>query len=150
MTYNRQIWHVKKPYKTDRKVSVYRNLHSGMWSVRQDGIVLVHATNVYLRDVEFRIQEAGRLRVIRTKQKNVHAFVTGYICSSLEIRRGTAHLRDDELHHTNAYYNPYSCETFIDKDTGLAIIKADYCDMDSLDTISPVIAIWKHKELVEA
>lgn len=149
MINERKIWHIRRPYKTSRKVTVYKNLYSGMWSVRQDGIVVVHATHVFLRDVEFRVQQAGRLRVIKTRCKNVHAFVSGYLCNAAEIRQGTAHLSDEELHHTDAYYNPYTCETFVDKDTGLGIMNADFCDMDVFDP-SPVIAIWKHKELVEA
>jgi len=62
-----------------KRVQVYKNLHTGTFSVRQDGRVISHPNVVALRDVKFRVQPAGRAKVLREKRKNVHAYVSGYI-----------------------------------------------------------------------
>ena len=145
-----KIWHVRRPYDATKRVSVYKNLHNGLWSVRQAGIVVIHASNIFLRDVVYRVQEGGRLRVVREKRKNVHAFVEGYLINSKELRAGTIHMADEELHHTPAYYNPYTCTTFECKDTGIPITTSDFVDMDVTDEQCPVLAIWATVELIEA
>jgi hypothetical protein len=79
-----------------KRVRVYRNLHNGMFSVEYQGKVVAHMLEVSLIDVEFRVQEAGRRRVLRERAKNVHAFVVGTI--------------DDvslEGLHVPVTYNPY-------------------------------------------
>ena len=62
-------------YKIDRsrKVFVYKNLHKNCWSVRQDGLVKAHAKCLYMWDCLFQVNQKGRERVIKEKQKNVHA-----------------------------------------------------------------------------
>lgn len=66
----------------DLPVYVYRNLHgrdATKYSVRQHGLVVAHTNNLYLRSVDFIVSETGRQKVIKTKRKNVHAFVKGFI-----------------------------------------------------------------------
>lgn len=63
--------------KSNVPVEVYRNLHNGMLSVRQNGLVVAHVQTIDLIDVAFKVNESGRQRVIRDKKKNVHAFVCG-------------------------------------------------------------------------
>jgi hypothetical protein len=62
-----------------KNVDVYRNLHTGLWSIRQGGKVYAHSDRLELRSAEFRVQQAGRKRVIEEQRKNVHAYVTGLI-----------------------------------------------------------------------
>jgi hypothetical protein len=60
-------------------VFVYRNLHQDCWSVKskETGRVIAHADHVELSDVEFKVSQAGRDRVLREKSKNVHAGLQG-------------------------------------------------------------------------
>jgi hypothetical protein len=54
------------------RVQVYYNLHKRCLSVRHRGKVIKHAKSVILRDASFRVQPAGRERVLKQKRKNVH------------------------------------------------------------------------------
>lgn len=40
---------------------------------------MLHATHLKLSDVVFRVSEAGRQRVLKEKQKNVHAYAVGLL-----------------------------------------------------------------------
>ena len=61
------------------KVKIYRNLHKKTFSVvdQATGRVAFYATNFLLADARFRVQKAGRQRVLREGRKNVHAYVVG-------------------------------------------------------------------------
>ena len=59
------------------RVQVYYNLHKRCLSIRHRGKVIKHAKSVILRDASFRVQPAGRERVLKQKRKNVHAYVAG-------------------------------------------------------------------------
>ena len=65
------------------KVDVYRNLHKACYSVRSRepgdlyGRVLYHLDDVLVWNAKFVVQEKGRAKVLKTKRKNVHAFVRG-------------------------------------------------------------------------
>ena len=85
-------------YRLDRSrpVKIYRNLSSKCFSVMQDSLVKAHVDAVVLQDVTWKVGQAGRLRVIREKQKNVHAFAVGRIVSRL------LSIRAEWVH-----YNPY-------------------------------------------
>jgi hypothetical protein len=73
--------------KEGQKVKVYRNLRNGKWSVMDAKTrkVVAHATHLDLREVDFKVSQAGRDRVLKEKQKNVHAFAVGI----LEAVQGT-------------------------------------------------------------
>ena len=62
------------------QVEVYRNVRQRCWSLRSKGRVIGHRDQLYMREPLFRVQEGGRARVVRTKIKNVHAYVKGIIC----------------------------------------------------------------------
>lgn len=104
-------------------VAIYKNLHNGLFSVKQGGLVVAHVASVTLTSVTLKVSEAGRQRVLRDKQKNVHAFVVGMIkdinkpCDQVGARLS---------------YNPYKAAYFTWCDNGhKAIIGADqalYCD----------------------
>jgi len=64
------------------KVHVYFNFTRKLYSVkamegREKGKVLFHSKDVLLKNCKMKVSEAGRQRVLRTKQKNVHAGITG-------------------------------------------------------------------------
>jgi len=87
------------------KVKVYYNLQKRCYSVQYKGAVVAHLTEVTLKCVEFRVNEAGRQRVIATKHKNVHAYCTGTLTCSF----------DPLLEPRQATYNPYKAGYFYDK-----------------------------------
>ena len=91
-----------------RPVQVYKNLHNGLFSIRQDGLVRGHAQELQLTHVTFKVSQAGRERVVKERKKNVHAFVCGIICA--ETTSGSAA-------QWAITYNPYKYDTFVFKDT---------------------------------
>lgn len=68
----------------DKPVDVYRCLQKKgrVYSIRQQGKVVGHTEVLNLKDVKFVINAYGKKQAIRTKQRNVHAFVRGYISDS--------------------------------------------------------------------
>jgi len=85
---------------------VYWNLNRRCWSIKDTatGKVTAHAIQVVLSDAVFKVSEAGRQRVLRTKQKNVHAGAVGV----LELSCGAVRPR------SRVRYNPYLHSTFVD------------------------------------
>lgn len=94
----------------DKKAEVYFNLHDHVFSVRQDGLVVIHSDVVIVEDVTFKVYESRRQKVIASECKNVHARVYGYVVST---DRDDVNLTDCR----EAYYNPYRVHTFVDKET---------------------------------
>lgn len=91
-----------------KRVRVYRNLHTGNFSVQdaKTGLVIAHTDAICLSDVKFVVRKSGREKVLREKRKNVHAFVVGYVSKS------------EGCCSTEAGYNPYSADHFYRKDNG--------------------------------
>lgn len=101
------------------RVKVYKNLHKDCYSVVNlaTGRVCDHSHAVVLYNAEFRVSEKGRQRVLRTKQKNVHAYVVGVLASM----RGKVF---PDYKPKIAYYNPYKTKTFVNKRSKKPILKA--------------------------
>ena len=91
----------------NQKVEVYKNLHNGLFSVRQDGLVVAHVESIVLSYPKIKINEKGRQKVIKDKAKNVHAFITGFPNSVNKCFTST-----DKRAIT---YNPYRFRTFVYK-----------------------------------
>lgn len=110
------------------RYEVYRNLHNGLFSIREkkSKLVVAHARKVGLCNVKFVVKEAGNKRARDTGVRNVHAWVEG----ELGIFEGVSYKgRDLELHsaasnmekmtdwnYENFTYNPFKFKTFVDKD----------------------------------
>jgi translation initiation factor IF-1 len=110
------------------RVEVYRNLHNNTFSVRllnpvggpEDysrwrlkGKVIKHLDNwmsVYLQNVTFAVQPAGREKVRREQKKNVHAFVRGNVVKAPDNKFGETF--KDECTQV-VQYNPYDFDTFV-------------------------------------
>lgn len=96
-----------------KKYKIYRNLHKNCFSVLKyipqiKGYRLhEHITEAYLYNVEAKVSESGRQKVIKEKQKNVHAFLlcTNYRKEDMPIY---GHPYFPEI-----YYNPYKYDTFV-------------------------------------
>ena len=108
---------------------MYWNITKGIWSVRAaegplKGKVVAHAREVLVQGPEFVVGEAGRLRVLRERRKNVHAFVRGEVRGDLNLNAP----RHEQLvlcpvprsvvgtmltHGRGVTYNPYKNTTFV-------------------------------------
>jgi hypothetical protein len=106
------------------RVKVYFNIQKKMFSIMANegdrkGIVIAHCHEVYLRDVVFKVSEASRQRVIKEKQKNVHAFAVGTL-----ITKPFSHHGEEEVS-----YNPYVAGHFFMKSNDEPVHKAKYAKL---------------------
>lgn len=101
------------------RVRVYRNLHTGNFSVQcaKTGLVIARVFNIELRDVQFVVRQAGRRKVLAEKRKNVHAFVVGYVTNGAKIA------------NQQVSYNPYKMDCFYSTESGLPTKAADYAKL---------------------
>lgn len=101
------------------KVFVYRNLHKNCFSVKslKTKRVIAHVTQILLTNVEFKVSQAGRKRVLREKRKNVHAGVVGFWNK----------FNNDKKLSTKIYYNPYKYENFVIEENLQPVFKAEKC-----------------------
>jgi hypothetical protein len=100
-------------------VDVYKNLHTGSFSIRcaKSKLVLGHCETVRLQDGIFKVSESGRLKTISEKRKRVHAYVRGTLL-------GVNESRDDSFTQL-IYYNPYVTSHFVNNETHSVIERAD-------------------------
>ena len=124
------------------KTQVYFNLHKKMLSVRVNGKVVAHAPAIVLDNPTFHVSEAGRQRVLKSRRKNVHAWVSGdwngwlhtgiYAAIGSVIREESGaktllsfldHIIRDSVEVT---YNPYKFSTFVLAKDGSPIKNARY------------------------
>jgi len=117
-------------------VSIYRNLHNGLISIKSasSGLVLGHAQSVDVAWADFVVNEAGRQRVLRDKQKNVHAYVKGLLLNTSGFKPykgrsiGPVYGALDTIHKvTVVSYNPYKAPHFVIKGTSDKVSKASLC-----------------------
>ena len=94
----------------DRKVFVYKNLHKGCWSIKQDGLVKAHTKELTLYGCNMKINRKGRERVLREKRKNVHAGIKGYL-KDADLERVWGDLPEDQF--IEITYNPYKYSSFV-------------------------------------
>jgi hypothetical protein len=87
------------------KVKVYYNLHKKCLSVADSkGKVIEHTDSIFLKDAKFRVQPAGRKRVLKEKRKNVHAYVSG---ERSRMKKGLKFKK-------TLTYDPYKYDSFVD------------------------------------
>ena len=84
-----------------KKVKVYFNLHKKVLSVMEKGKVIAHVPEITLRDVKFKVSEAGRQRVLREQRKNVHAGLVGIVTE------------ENFPEGDRVTYNPYLYDSFV-------------------------------------
>ena len=114
------------------KVFVYFNLRKKLWSVRSKGKVLFHTDQLVILDARLKVSEPGRLRVLDTQTKNVHAGVEG----TLKDWSPTP------PHGEKISYNPYNYKHFYKPATLAPVYEAEevwMCLHD--DNKSPHVAI---------
>lgn len=96
-----------------KKVYVYYNLHKHIWSIKdvKSGLVIGYADSIVLKDVEYKVSESGRQRVLRERQKNIHAGCKGIV---VDIKVN----KDDGIPIT---YNPYKYSSFVEKESEIPV-----------------------------
>jgi hypothetical protein len=106
------------------RVQVYWNIRKRVWSIKdkKKQKVIDHKDSLSLSNCKFIVQQGGRERVLKEKQKNIHAFVEG------DIENDTKDLT------TQVTYNPYRDTTFIKKDTKEPIFNAERVNLNVLQT----------------
>jgi hypothetical protein len=79
--------------------------------------ILGYADHIVISDVKFIVHQSGRMKVLKEKKKNVHAYVKGQFLYSLQGQHAGI-MRE-------AYYNPYRTEAFVDKESAGCIQHAN-------------------------
>ena len=94
-----------------QQVMVYFNLHRKLWSIKslKTGLVIGHSDTIILSDVKPKVSEAGRLRVLKEKRKNVHAGLIGTLKSVKELKHSLENFKE-------ITYNPYKYTSFVFKE----------------------------------
>ena len=93
---------------------VYWCITRGGWSIRdpQSGLVVAHVPRCVMRNARFVVQQGGRLRVLRERRKNVHAYVRG------ETIFPAGHILQQGVRGRQIRYDPYTMSEFQFADTG--------------------------------
>ena len=98
------------PYKNreldiSKKVRMYRclNRKGFIFSLNQNGKVVGHTNNIVLKDCNLIVLESGKKRCLKEKQRNIHAFVEGYLGNENDIKLSFSFLLK---------YNPYENKNF--------------------------------------
>tara|TARA_E500000318_G_scaffold70015_1_gene64766 strand:+ start:1151 stop:1555 length:405 start_codon:yes stop_codon:yes gene_type:complete len=104
---------------TDKKVKVYYNLHKNCYSIvslekENYGKVIKYSNDVPLIDVQFKVSEKLRQKVLKEKRKNVHAYVVGTLVNDFELNTPIR----------VATYNPYKYSSFVDASSKKPLDKA--------------------------
>ena len=98
---------------TTQPVRVYRNVTRNCFSVEQKvnkrWKVLAHVPCLYLTNVEYKVSEASRQRVLKEKRKNVHARLIGYISSVRSLEDAIVW---GDMTFNRVWYNPYLTDSF--------------------------------------
>lgn len=99
-------------------VKVYRNLHNGLFSLvplfgEHKDRVVAHGNDIRLVNVQFKVYETGRQKVIREQKKNVHAYAVGVFDG---FGQGTFNWVYDEV-----TYNPYKQGSFYYKNVNKTV-----------------------------
>jgi hypothetical protein len=101
-------------------VFIHRNLNRPPYysikAGKSGGPVIGYDTDIYLKDVIFKVQKGGQKRVRKEMRKNVHAGVVGKIVDS-----GGDY---DTTGWTLVTYNPYQHDSFVEYETGKPIYNA--------------------------
>jgi len=103
------------------RIDAYRNLNDDCISIKSReaknrGLVIDHVDCAYVKNAEFIVQPSGRERVLEEGKKNVHAFVRGVLCESINTRDETS---------VAVTYNPKKYSNFVTRDGKRAVVSAE-------------------------
>jgi hypothetical protein len=96
-----------KSYKNRRldatkPIKIFRNLtKKGIWySIQQAGLTVAHSTDITICEAKFYVNEKARLRVVKNKRKEFHAYIEGMVINKV-------------ISGLQVKYNPYLHNSFI-------------------------------------
>ena len=121
----------------EKNVEVYLHFPKKCFSVRQSGIVCFHTNQLLMIDCDLIVQQGGRLKVLETKTKGVHAFIRGRIMKPTETTLDTL-----DFPYPGITYNPYKYDSFValDLDGTYKVSRAKYIDADTQDGNPNILA----------
>lgn len=91
------------------RVRVHYNLRRGDYVISQRGRVVAYAPALVLGEAEFRVSAAGRARVLRLRQRSVHAWIFGRL---LSVGDGLTGSHAAPSSAPRVTYNPFRSPTF--------------------------------------
>lgn len=91
------------------KVRIHMNLHKKCFSISRyhkgkGWRVWAHCNEFLLRDVEFKVSQAGNMRARRTGVRNVHAYAYGHLAGECMVEDRDCLVK----------YNPFQYTQFVD------------------------------------
>jgi len=113
------------------KVDVYYNFHKKCFSIRSRekenyGKVIGRTNKAQIAAPQFVVNEAGRKKVLKTGQKNVHAYVRGELIEEFFFISGNSYIVE---------YNPYKYDSFVKERTKEKISRANIAILKMVETI---------------
>ena len=117
-----------------KTVDVYRNLHTGLFSVRQGGVVRCHVGKLFMYSCRMVVSQKGRQRVHESGRKGVHAVIRGKVAPSRDANNIIDYIAKVGIREFDIVYNPYEFEQFMGcyEDTDLEPVHtAGYIDIDA-------------------
>jgi hypothetical protein len=111
----------------NQPVRVFKNLKHGCYSIMQRGAVRASARQVRLCDVEFRVREAGRQRMLRERRRNVHAFAVGRLVDYVHPDDSR---NIEPITGRGAFYDPYRFPSFVDRETNAPVTAVRVAQLD--------------------
>lgn len=104
-------------------VRVYRNINTGTLSVQektpQGWRVKMHPHKIKIKNAKFKVNQTGRNKVLKTKQKNVHAMIEGELVDT-----------KGNISGQKIIYDPYKTKHFM-KPSGKKVSEAEIVMVDS-------------------
>ena len=111
----------------DQRVHIFKNWKHNCYSIMQHGVVVASARQVRLADVEFRVRETGRERMLQRQKKNLHAYAIGRL---LDFVHPTQDRDLERMEGRSVFYNPYRFGFFADCETNAPVTEADIVQLD--------------------
>lgn len=115
-------------------IFAYWNSHQCLYSLRDTKTrrVFARSSSLCLYNVEFKVSESGRQRVLRTKQKNVHAGIQGeHFNVPVDLPPMWVEVK----------YNPYAGPNFIRCDNGEPVLRATIAHLRTTFKSRPFVSV---------
>lgn len=110
-----------------KPVRVFKNWKHGCYTIMQDGRPKASARQVRLGEVEFRVRESGRQRMLRNRRRNVHAYAIGRLLDFVHPEEA----RELEgMAGRGVFYDPYHFASFVDGETRAPVTFASAAQFD--------------------
>ena len=112
----------------NKPVRVFLNHKHRCYSIFQNGAVRASARQVRLTDVEFRVRESGRQRMLRENRRTIHAFAVGRLIDHVHPSEHERALGD--LGGRRLRYAPQEAGWFMDAQTREPVASASVAQFD--------------------